>query len=127
MLRSTIMAHMSEALSESKFRFEQLKDIDSTIPWEKLGTIINPYFADTNIGRGLVSAETMLRIYFIQLRYDMSALDMEEALFQVEVLRKFSGIEKDHGIIPHSSCIDSFTKLIKENNLESILDEIFDY
>jgi IS5 family transposase len=119
------MAHMSEALNESKYRFDQLQDIDSKIPWEKLVVIIEPHFIGSSIGRNLVSTETMLRIYFMQLRYNMSAIDIEEALFQVETLRKFSRIEKNNGIIPHSSCIGSFTDLVNDNNLEDVLKKIF--
>ncbi len=125
MLRSTIMAHMSEALNESKYRFEQLQYIDSKIPWEKLVAIIEPHFIGSSIGRKLVSPESMLRIYFMQLRYNMSAIDIEEALFQIETLQKFSRIEKNNGIIPHSSCIGSFSDLIKDNDLEDVLEEIF--
>ena len=58
MLRSTIMAHMSEALNESKYRFDQLQDIDSKIPWEKLVVIIEPHFIGSSIGRNLVSIES---------------------------------------------------------------------
>lgn len=117
--------HMTEVSDESKYRFMQLQKLDSDIPWGKLETIIEPYFTDSKIGRNLVSVESMLRIYFMQLRYNMPATDIEEALFQIEPLRKFSKIEDNNGIIPHSSCIESFASNIKENSLENTLEEIF--
>ena len=126
MRRSTIIAHMSEALDESKYRFEQLQKLDADIPWKRLETIIEPHLIDSKIRRKLVSAESMLRIYFMQLRYNMSPKEIEEALFQIETLRNFSKIEDNNGIIPHSSCMKSFAKLIKENNLENVLEEIFE-
>jgi len=97
MLRSTIMAHMSEALTESKYRFKQLQEIDQEIQWDKLVEIIEPYYLASSIGRNLVSVESMLRIYFLQLRYGMAASGVEEALFQIEVLRKFAKIDIDKG------------------------------
>ena len=118
-------AHFPGVLDESKYRFQQLQKLNSDIPWGELETIIEPYFIGTKIGRNLVSLESMLRIYFMQLRYHMSATDIEEALFQIEPLRKFSKIEDNNGIIPHSSCIELFANNIKENNLEKVLEETF--
>ncbi len=126
MLRSTIMAHMSEALTESKYRFKQLQEIDQEIPWEKLVEIIEPHYLASSIGRNLVSAESMLRIYFLQLRYGMAAAGVEEALFQIEVLRNFAKVDMDKGVIPHESCINLFKELIVENNLELVIDKTFD-
>lgn len=126
MLRSTIMAHMSEALTESKYRFKQLQEIDQEIQWDKLVEIIEPYYLASSIGINLVSAESMLRIYFLQLRYGMVASGVEEALFQIEVLRKFAKIDIDKGVIPHESCIDLFKELVIENNLVELLEKAFD-
>ena len=126
MLRSTIMAHMSEALTESKYRFKQLQEIDQEIQWDKLVEIIEPYYLASSIGINLVSAESMLRIYFLQLRYGMVASGVEEALFQIEVLRKFAKIDIDKGVIPHESCIDLFKELVIENNLVELLEKASD-
>lgn len=126
MLRSTIMAHMSEALTESKYRFKQLQEIDQEIQWDKLVEIIEPYYLASSIGRNLVSVESMLRIYFLQLRYGMAAAGVEEALFQIEVLRNFAKIDIDKGVIPHESCIDLFKELVIENNLVELLEKAFD-
>jgi len=127
MLRSTIKAHMEEALAKSKYHFEQLQDIENKIKWNELVEIVEPHYLASSIGRNLISTESMLRIYFLQRRYNMSASKVEEALFQIEVLRTFSKIELDNGIIPHSSCIDSFEKLIKDNHLENIMEMAFEF
>ena len=65
MLRSTIMAHMDEALAESKYRFKQLHEIDSQVKWEGLVEIVEPHYLASSIGRNLISTESMLRIYFL--------------------------------------------------------------
>ncbi len=127
MLRSTIMAHMDEALNESKYRFKQLQEIDNEVKWDQLVNIIEPHYQTSSIGRNLISAESMLRIYFLQRRYGMSAPKVEEALFQIEVLRDFAKIEMDSGIIPHKSCIDLFEELIKENQLANLVEIAFEF
>jgi len=127
MLRSTIMAHMDEALNESKYRFKQLQEIDSEVKWDDLVKVVEPYHLASNIGRNLISTESMLRIYFLQRRYKMSASKVEEALFQIDVLRKFAKIALDSGVIPHNSCIDSFEALIKEHQLENLVEMAFEF
>ncbi len=43
MLRSTIMNHMSEALTESKYRFKQLQEIETEINWDELSALVKPH------------------------------------------------------------------------------------
>ncbi len=127
MLRSTIMAHMDEALNESKYRFKQLQEIDDEVKWDELVEIVEPHYLASSIGRNLISTESMLRIYFLQRRYEMSASKVEEALFQIDVLRQFAKIKLESGVIPHNSCIDSFEALIKENQLENLVEMAFEF
>jgi IS5 family transposase len=116
---------MSEALTESKYRFKQLQEIDTEIHWEKLVNLVEPHYLASSIGRNLVSVESMLRIYFLQLRYSMCASGIEEALFQIEVLRDFAKIDMGSGVIPHESCINLFKQLIIEQGLDGELEDSF--
>ncbi len=126
MLRSTIMARMSEAVTDSKFRFMQLQELESRISWQGLVDLIEPDFLESNIGNNLISVETLIRIYFLQLRYGMNPSSIEEALFQIEVLRDFALIDMEKEVIPSETCIRRFNKLINENNLESEIVKVFD-
>ncbi len=126
MLRSTIMAHMSEALTESKYRFKQLQEIEQEISWDELVKVVEPYYLASGIGRNMVSAETMIRIFFLQQRYSMTASGVEEALFQIEVLRDFALININKDLIPNESSIESFNLLINEQRLKSKLVTSFD-
>ena len=126
MLRSTIMAHMSEALTESKYRFKQLQEIEQEISWDELVKVVEPYYMSSGIGRNMVSTETMIRIFFLQQRYSMTASGVEEALFQIEVLRDFALININKDLIPNESSIESFNLLINEQRLKSKLVTSFD-
>ena len=125
MLRSTIMAHAKENKNKNNFRFKQLQNIEKEIPWKDLIEVVSPHYFDANIGRLLVSAESMLRIYFLQLQYGMSAEGVERALFQVNEFREFALIDLDRGVIPNDSCIEDFNSLLVEKSLSSKIEPAF--
>ena len=125
MLRSTIISHAESQKERNKLHFKQLQDFEAEIPWSELTETIAPQYLASTIGRLLVPTESMLRVYFLQQRYGMTAVGVEEALFQIQVLRKFALIDIDKDVIPNESCIESFHQLIKENNLESEINESF--
>ena len=61
----------------------------------------------------------MIRVYFLQKRYSMSASGVEDALIQIDVLRKFALINLETDVIPYEACIESFYSLVSLNNLET--------
>lgn len=126
MLRSTIMAHMSEALAESKFRFKQLQEIETEVLWDEVVELVKPHFMSSSIGQNLISLETMMRIYYLQYRYGMSPSGVEEALFQIAVLRDFALIDIDENVIPSELCIERFNQLIRTKELKARIVKSFD-
>lgn len=124
MTHSTL-THSDDHKSGNKYRFKQLQELEKEILWDELLGEIEPHYLVFCVGRNLVSAETMLRIYFIQLRYGMSAGGAEEALFQIEVLRKFALIDSNRGVIPDESSIAEFFQLIKEIGMKNKLCDAF--
>lgn len=109
--------------ANNRNRFKLLQEFELEIPWQKLVKLIEPHYFEASIGRNLITADTMLKIYFLQLRYGMNPSGIEEALFQIEVLRDFCHINMVRDIIPSETCIARFSQLIVEKNLEhDILD-----
>lgn len=125
MLRSRIMSHAKENKNKNNFRFKQLQDLEKEIPWKDLIEVVSPHYFDANIGRLLVSAESMLRVYFLQQQYGMSAVGVEEALFQVNELREFALINLDRDVIPNAACIEDFNSLLVEKSLSSKIEQAF--
>ena len=125
MLRSTIMAHAEENKNKYNFRYAQLQDLEKEIEWGKLVEMILPHYQFASIGRLLVPVETMIRVYFLQKRYTMSAAGVEDALFQFDVLRKFALINLETNIVPNETYIESFYSLIYLSNLESKFNQAF--
>lgn len=108
-----------------KLRFKQLQDWESEIDWDELSKIISLYYMESKICRLLVPSNTMLRVYFLKLRYGMSESGIEEALFQIRVLRDFAKIDLFTDVIPNASCISAFQDLIEKHNLEQTIDKAF--
>ena len=125
MLRSEILSIAIENKNKNNFRFKQLQDLEKEINWDDLVEAILPHYVATNIGRLLVTAESMLRVYFLQHRYGMTPSGVEEALFQVDVLREFSLIDLDSDVIPNASCIEDFNSLLVEKSLASKIEMEF--
>jgi len=125
MLNSTL-SHSEDNASGAKYRFKQLQDLEIEINWDDLLLDIEPHYQAFSVGRSPVSAKTMLRIYFIQLRYGMNASGAEEALFQIEVLREFALIKENRGIIPDESCIKAFNRLVTEQGYGAKFEKAFD-
>jgi len=117
--------HANNNPKSGKLRFKQLQDWDSEINWDELSKLISLYYMKSKIGRLLVPSETMLRVHFLQLRYGMSTSGIEEALYQIRVLRDFAKIEMFTDVIPDASCISAFNDLIKEHGLEQRIEEAY--
>jgi IS5 family transposase len=65
--------------------------------------------------------ETMLRIYFLQQWYDLSDPGAEEALYDVESMRRFVGLELGEEAIPDETTILHFRRLLEEHHLTESL------
>ena len=71
-----------------------LEDMDQIIPWSALVELIEPcYPKPQGTGRRPIGIERMLRIYFLPHWYGLSDPAVEEALYDMEVMRKFVGID----------------------------------
>jgi len=55
--------------------------VDKLIPWQRLESIIVPYYLQSDRGRPPYPLSTMLRIYCLQQWYSLSDPTMEDALY----------------------------------------------
>jgi len=99
-----------------------LHDFGKRINWDKLVDFTFLHYLESNIGRLIVPTESMLKVYFLQFHYGMSASNIEKALNEVDVLRDFA-LEID--VIPNASSIKAFARLLKENKLSDKIEKAF--
>jgi len=102
-----------------------LAEMDKVIPWARLIALIDPYYPKPGNGRRPLSLETMLRIHFMQQWFAYSDPAMEEALYDIPVLRKFAGLDAAVERMPDETTILKFRHLLERHGLAmAILEEI---
>src|SRR4030066_1777028 len=94
-----------------------LQEMDQVIPWEELLQIIKKYYPKAGNGRQPMPLERMLRIYFMQLWYGLSDPAMEDALYDIESLRRFADIDIETDGIPDETTILNFRHLLERHEL----------
>ena len=69
-----------------------LERMDALIRWERLLEEIRPYYPKAGKGRAPYGLESMLRVHCVQLFYNLSDPATEGMLYEIERVRRFTGI-----------------------------------
>jgi IS5 family transposase len=94
-----------------------LEEMDRVLPWEELLAPILKVFPKGEKGRQPFPASTMLRIYFLQQWFNLSDPAMEDALYDVESMRRFAGLTLGEDYIPDESTILKFRHFLEKKEL----------
>jgi IS5 family transposase len=94
-----------------------LEEMEQVVPWSKLCSLIEPYYAKAGNGRQPVGLERMLRIYFLQQWFNLSDPAMEEALYDSAVMRSFVGIDLGREPVPDETTVCKFRHLLEQHQL----------
>jgi IS5 family transposase len=91
--------------------------MDKVIPWAELVQVIEKYYPKAGNGRQPMPMERMLRIYFMQQWYALSDPAMEDALYDIESMRRFADIDLSVDIVPDETTILNFRHRLEKHNL----------
>jgi IS5 family transposase len=94
-----------------------LEEMDKVIPWQELLQDIKKYYPKAGNGRQPLPLAKMLRIYFMQQWYGLSDPAMEDALYDMESLRRFADIDIAADVIPDETTILHFRHLLERHAL----------
>ena len=100
-----------------------LAEMDQVVPWALLMALIEPYYPKSGNGRRPYRLEVMLRIYLLQQWYQLSDPGAEEALYDIQSMRAFCGLELGHDAIPDETTILNFRHLLERHDLTTALFE----
>jgi len=104
-------------LKKRKTRREKfLEQMDALLPWKRLEKRIRPYYVKAGNGRRPYPLSVMLRVHCMQLFYNLSDPAMEDALYEIESMRRFSGLSIT-GAIPDETTILNFRHLLERHEL----------
>lgn len=102
-----------------------LAEMNAVIPWARLTALIEPHYPKGEGGRPAMPLERMLRVYFMQQWFNLSDPQAEDALYDIEPMRRFAGIELAEEAIPDESTILHFRHLLERHQLtEQIFAEV---
>lgn len=94
-----------------------LGEMNAVVPWARLTALIAPHYPKGGSGRPPMPLERMLRVYFMQQWFNLSDPQAEDALYDIEPMRRFAGIELAEDAIPDESTILHFRPLLEEHKL----------
>jgi IS5 family transposase len=118
-------AEAEYANKRRKTRREQfLEQVDKLVPWKKLESKLRRHYFKGKTGRPPYPLTVMLRIHILQVIYNYSDPGMEDALYEIESLRRFAGLRLSKRI-PDETTIMNFRHLLEAHGLGRLfMDEI---
>jgi IS5 family transposase len=112
-----------EKYGKTTRRAQFLADMDKIIPWTELAAAVRAAYPKVSEsgGRPPIPLERMLRIYFLQLWFNLSDPAVEEALYDSVAMRAFVGIDLGTEGAPDETTVCKFRHLLERNKLGKVL------
>ena len=112
-----------ERYGKTTRRAQFLADMDRVIPWPELAAAVETVYPKIGEagGRPPIPLERMLRVYFLQLWFNLSDPAVEEALYDSAAMRNFAGIDLGTEGAPDETTVCKFRHLLERNKLGKTL------
>ena len=91
--------------------------MEEIIPWDEWVEFVKPYYPSGKRGRPTKGIEKMLRMYLLQVWFNLSDEGVEDAIYDSYAFRKFMGINFNEEQVPDATTLLKFRHLLKENHL----------
>ncbi len=104
-------------------REEFLEIMDEIIPWDEWVSVIEPYYPKEKRGRPPMGIEKMLRMYLLQIWFNLSDPATEDAVYDSYAMRKFTGIDFLKESVPDETTLCKFRHLLEVNGLNKLFFE----
>ena len=109
------------SLRKRKTKREEFLDImNEIIPWEEWVEFVRPYYPNGKRGRPTKGIEKMLRMYLLQIWFNLSDEGVEDAIYDSYAFRKFMNIDFMEEQVPDATTLLKFRHLLEENHLGEV-------
>src|SRR5919108_580489 len=100
-------------------RAQFLADMAWIVPWKELEAVVEPVYPKVSElgGRPPIELQKMLRMYFLQLWFNLSDPAVEESLYDSASMRSFVGIDLGVEAVPDETTICKFRHLLEKHKL----------
>ena len=95
-------------------REEFLEAMDAIIPWAVWIAIILPFYLSGKHGRPVKGIETMLRMYLVQIWFNLSDIAIEDAVYDSYAIRSFMRIDFTQEQVPDATALLKFRHFLKK-------------
>lgn len=99
-----------------------LERMEALIPWRKLERRLSKHYPKGGNGRPPYPLAVMLRVHCLQLFYNLSDPGMEDALYEIESMRRFAGLRLSERI-PDETTILNFRHFLERHGLGKVIFE----
>jgi len=106
-----------------------LNEMEPVMPWSDLIALVEPHYPKSGKqGRPPKDLESMFRIHCMQHWFSYSDRQMEDALYEIESIRRFAGFSSVLDALPDETTILNFRHLLESHHLTGkILGTINEY
>ena len=123
-MKQQTLSDMEYGCRKKKTKREEFLEImEEIIPWEEWVAIIRPYYPTGKRGRPPIDLELMLRMYLLQVWFNLSDPGTEDAIYDSYAMRKFTGINFMKGSVPDETTLLNFRHLLEEHRLNKLFFE----
>lgn len=101
-----------------------LAEMERVVPWARLQALIEPLYPTSGrVGRPPKGVPLMLRMYFLQQWFGLADEALEDAIYDSQAMREFTGIELSREAVPDATTLLKFRRLLEEHGLTAKLFE----
>ena len=96
-----------------------LQTMNKIIPWDEWVMKIQPYYPNGKRGRPPRGIEVMLRMYLLQIWFNLSDAGLEDAIYDIYAFQRFIGINFLEEQVPDATTLLKFRHLLDVTGREN--------
>ena len=107
-------------------REEFLERMDAIVPWDRWCALVGPSYHSQARGRHVRGAETMLRMYLLQVMFGLSDEGTEDAVLDSRAMQRFMHLDLMQEQVPDATTLAKFRHVLEREGLGRAILRDFD-
>lgn len=91
--------------------------MDEIIPWSYWAEMIRPYYFNNKRGRKSIGIEVMLRMYLMQIWFNLSDEGIEDSIYDSYAMRSFMHTDFNEQQVPDAATLLKFCHMLEKNKI----------
>jgi IS5 family transposase len=91
--------------------------MDAVVPWDRWVALVAPYYHSQATGRRVRGAETMLRMYLLQVWFSLSDEGTEDSITDSLAMQRFMRLDLIEEDVPDATTLLKFRHMLEEHHL----------